>query len=277
MIVLSEAVVLALKTTSRGEFPVIGWENLVTVDNVSATSSLAGYPASNLANPSTTPLQGWRSNSASVQYVTVDLLAVADDEVDYLAVARHNFGSKQIEVSVETLSAEEDADWVEAVEPFLLPNDAPFLARFVLDNQIGVRLKLDPTTSAEPTAPQAAVLHVGRLLEFRNGVLAGSTVLQFGRERDIATKLSRSGEFLGRIIRGGKRRGQASFRNIDPTFYRTKVDPFVEASAEVPFFWVPDPKFKPQEVGFAWLANEPSPATQAGGYFDLTLDLEGIL
>src|SRR4051812_19814076 len=77
------------------DHPLIGWHNLVTATNIVADTSATNYPASNLANPAT-HLE-WRANDTTEQYLTITTGYV--DEIDYLAVARHNFGSEQITVS----------------------------------------------------------------------------------------------------------------------------------------------------------------------------------
>ena len=79
--------------------PIIGYRNRVTSANVAATTQHPDWPASNLANPST--YLKWRSGAGSPlanEYVTVTLDTA--EQVDYLAIARHNFGSSKAAVSV---------------------------------------------------------------------------------------------------------------------------------------------------------------------------------
>src|SRR5690606_20831318 len=101
-------------------------------------SELTDFPASNLANPSTTPLQGWRSDSTADQYVTATVSPQV--EVDYVGIARHNLGSTQTVVTVEAILADEGADWEVVVEPTTLGDDAPAVFRFAPDFYVGVRL-----------------------------------------------------------------------------------------------------------------------------------------
>ena len=80
----------------------IGYDNLITISNVAATSEQTSYPATNLANPQTKSL--WKSNDAvSVQYVTVTL---GGADVDYVGIAGHNFGSTGCSVIIEGQDAE---------------------------------------------------------------------------------------------------------------------------------------------------------------------------
>lgn len=78
--------------------PYIGYHNVVTATNVSATTAENGYPASNLANPATHLY--WQATSADDdQYLVVDTNYL--EEIDYVAFARHNFGSSGTAINIE--------------------------------------------------------------------------------------------------------------------------------------------------------------------------------
>src|SRR5262249_36635016 len=100
MIVISSSLALSPSAANPLNTPVFGWRSIVTAGNISATSEAAGFPATNVANPSTN--LRWVADPGSPagdQYLTI---AVGDvDPVDYLAVAVHNFGTGNIPVSVE--------------------------------------------------------------------------------------------------------------------------------------------------------------------------------
>ena len=70
--------------------PIIGYQSLVNSGNVAATTAQPGAPASNLANPST--VLKWRASSAVADQVLTVTLETADD-LDYVGIAGHNFGS----------------------------------------------------------------------------------------------------------------------------------------------------------------------------------------
>jgi Concanavalin A-like lectin/glucanases superfamily len=100
MIVISSSLVLSSSVSDELNInsPVIGYHNLVTISNLLATTALANYPVTNLANPSTAEL--WRAGRADlVQYVSVDV--GAGEASDYLGIARHNFGTLSTTLSVE--------------------------------------------------------------------------------------------------------------------------------------------------------------------------------
>jgi hypothetical protein len=264
MIYLSNALRLALADDPDAALPIAGWQNLVTVSGIAADDEEPDHPASNLANPSTA--NRWLSSTTDDQYVTVSLAGT--DEIDYLAVARHNFGTGLIVVSVETYDG---ADWNEVVEEHLPADDKPLLFRFVGETPTAIRLKLQPD-AVEPTA---AVLYVGKLLVFERGIQVGHVPLPFGRRRDVVNGRSESGEFLGQIQIGAGLSSSYELQNITPEWYREYLDPFLEA--QPPFFFAWHPSEHEDEVGYAWLTTDAVPSlAHLAGYFRVTLQMDGL-
>lgn len=273
-IIVSGAYALTLAAQGNADYPIVGWHNLVTTATISATHENALYPASNLGNPATNLL--WKSGSTADQYLTV--LFGAEVEVDYIAVARHNFGGGLMPVTVQGLpfggNPATDGDWVELVAQNLLANDGPALWRFAPTDLIGVRLKLEP----DAVQPQAAVLYCGKLLVFERGVQPGHTPIPYARQRDIISPRSQAGEFLGRVISGGALGSSVSIIKLSAEWYRSTLDPFFAVAAEQPFFWAWSPERYPTEVGFVWLSNQPVPnPSDLSGYIDIQMQLEGLI
>src|SRR5687768_7274229 len=112
-LVISSALVLAEVADDLSlNHPVIGWHNVVTASTIVATNEDASYPASNLANP-TTHLE-WRIDDDTEQYLTVTTNCI--DEIDYVGIAGHNYGSGEIPVSVGYFDTSSPPVWVELVE-----------------------------------------------------------------------------------------------------------------------------------------------------------------
>jgi hypothetical protein len=145
-IVISSSVVLADVADGLSlDHPVIGWRNIATASTIVADTEEGNYPASNLANPSTN--LGWRAGAAGEQYLTITTNEI--DPIDYIAVARHNWGSGEIPVSVEGLI---DGVWEEIVEEVMLPDDGPALFRFELQSMPMVRIRLQASDASVESA-----------------------------------------------------------------------------------------------------------------------------
>lgn len=268
MIVISPSVVLSPGGGINAENPVVGWHNLVTVGSVSADGANVDYPVSNLANPSTALL--WRGSNTADQYLTVSV--GTDEFIDYLAVARHNFGSGAVVVSVEGMAVD-GGSWVELAGEILLADDSPLLFRFAPQALFQIRLKLQPGS----VIPSAAVLYVGKLLILQRRIYVGHTPIPFGRETRVTTGVSESGNFLGRIVIGESLETSVDLQNITPSWYRDQLDPFIVASKDTPFFFAWRPGTYPRETGFAWMTNNPKPSNQrSNGMMQISLSMGGV-
>lgn len=271
MIVISQSLVLAAPATYEPNNPVIGWHNLVTAGNVSASSAAAGYPVTNLANPITAPIVRWRAGDAGAQTVAAAVDSI--EEIDYVAIARHNLGSQQIPVAVEG-SINAGADWTELIPEHLLPDDAPAIFRLELGSKTDVRLALDESPG-DPA--EIAVMYVGKLLTLQRRLYVGHTPITMGRSAKIVNGMSEGGDFLGRLILSEQTGTTVDLQNLTPDWYRSEMDPFVRATKDTPFFFAWRPFTYPREVGFAWANAIAQPQNQRpNGMMQVNLQMTGI-
>lgn len=266
MIVISSSLVLEATGTLGANNPVIGYENLTRITNVTATSANSSYPVTNVANPATNLV--WLSASTSTQYVTITHNRV--DPIDYVAIAEHNLGSTGATISVETLNA---GVWTEVVSPAILPEDRPAIFRFSPLSCVGVRLKIVPN-GAYPTI---AVVHVGKLLVLPRPIYVGHTPITFGRETQTTNARSESGKFLGRIVLRKAKSTSVALTQLPRSWYRANMEPFAKASEENTFFFAWRPSEFPYETGYTWLTQDPRPVNSTPeGFVDVELSLGGI-
>lgn len=269
MIVISKALALARATDPLGpNNPVIGWRSIIELAGLGADSEAEGWPVTNLANTATY-LQ-WRSASTESQVVEV---AVATSEpVDYVAFARHNFGSTGVAVTIEAQVQAESA-WETVAGPFLRAGDQPWIVRFEPRAVAAVRVRLEPQD--EP--PRIGVMYVGRALVLERRIYVGHTPLPFGRSANVQSGRSESGEFLGRVILNTQLASAVSLQNLTPRWYREELDPFIAAAKAVPFFWAWRPLQYPREVGFAWMTSDPQPVNaRANGMMSVEWQMAGL-
>src|SRR5882672_3059015 len=76
--------------------PVIGYDNVVSASTITATYEDVSYPITNIANPATHLV--WKPTSLATQYITVPI--PADHTVQFMGIARHNFGTLQTSLKV---------------------------------------------------------------------------------------------------------------------------------------------------------------------------------
>jgi len=257
--------------TITGDNPVIGYRNIVTTSNISSTSEETGFPVTNLANPSTN-LRWQGVDGVEDEYISINNADVED--IDYIAIAKHNLGSEQIPISIEYQDTSMSPDWDELVQDVLLADDGPALFRLPEAAYTGLRIRLQPGNAA----PRIAVLYVGELLVLQRRIYVGHTPITYGRQTKVINARSESGNFLGRIVTGQKTMTAVQMKNLTPDWYRANMEPFFLVAQETPFFFAWRPESYPNEVGYGWLTNDPQPKNQLpNGMMEIEFQMSGVV
>jgi hypothetical protein len=273
---------LTLDTSVLAQFgpdsPLIGWHNVLTSGNAVATYQDAAFPASNVANAST--YLRWKSTSVTApQHLRFN--GLVPGQIDYVAIAGHNFGSALMPVTLQGFAVDiSPAAWIELVQMTTPPDDAPLIFRFPAQQVNAIRLQFGSGITSPPnlsTPPQAAVAYVGQILLLERKLWIDHTPITYGRTAKIANGRSENGNFLGRIVLNERNETNVNVLHISPTHYRSDIDPFIEASKEVPFFFSWRPTTYPNEVGYAWMMNEPHVThVSPHGLMQLELQMQGL-
>ena len=255
MLVISRSLVLSAVQTYDADNPIIGYDNCVAVDNITADEEASGFPASNLANPLTSTAQEWRGTSTAAQALTV--LTGRVDPIDYIGVAAHNFGSEEIAVAPWGRSSALDT-FEQLAQEVMPADDTPLWFRVEPQSFYEIEWRM----ASGNAAPRAAVLYAGALLVMERGIYVGHVPLPHGVRVNAVDGPADSGDYLGSISIGEYRETTARFRDLDPDWFRTNMVPFLNAAHKrrKPFFWCGRPSTYPREAGFARLINNPDPA-----------------
>ncbi len=261
-----------------GNSPIIGYRNAAVDGTVEATSEDPDFPATNLSNPSTAlRWQALDGSPITDQYVMVT--PVEPQLFDYVAIARHNFGSGLFAVSVEGIveaPGSPDA-WFELVSERILPDDGPVIFRFTKQMLYAVRLRIQPSQTSPAPLPFLAVIYAGELLAVQRRIYVGHTPQKYGRQINTANHFSIAGAFLGRIILGKTTRSKVDLQNLTPDWYRTYMEPFLLDAIDNPFFFAWRPGDYPNEAGYVTLTEFPQMQNQSpNGMVQITLEMEGV-
>lgn len=265
-VVLSPNLVIGRADDYVDDLPVILWQNLVDTSNLVADHEDTDYPATNLANPRTAEL--WKSGSTSDGSLTVTLSG--EIETDSVGIARHNFGSGEVTVTIYgTLSGGSPAI---VAGPTLLGDDTPALWVFEPDYYTEIEVLLEPGS----VQPQAGVLYVGPSLTVMRNVPPGYRPIKHARERDKLIGSSSNGEYIGAIILSERLATTFDLRLLDGDWYWENMQDFVDASTE-PFFLAQFPDSDPTDCAFCWALNDPQPTiSQITGEVDISFQLGGL-
>lgn len=267
IVVSSNFVLTETDTSLTEDHPIVGWRNIITTSNIAADTADTDYPVTNLANPATH--LKWLAGTSVLQYVTITTGTA--DELDYVAIARHNLATAGIAISIE---GDDGGGYETLVSPTVLADDGPALFRFTPGAFSAVRLKL--AAGSEPAS--IAVAYLGKLLVLPRKLYQGMTPINYGRVSRSVSGRSEAGHFLGRIVTQEFVQNKVPLSLITPAYYRDNIDAFVEASKTTPFFFGWRPETYPDELGYCNMTNEPVPVNESPhGLISMTLEMTGVI
>lgn len=267
MIVISSSVVLSSVDQIDGRNPRICYHNLVTAQNLLASASALDEPVVNVANPTT--YLAWRGTNTAQHWIEMALGNA--DEVNYFAIARHNFGT--IGATVQFQYSNDNSNWTDATLPYIPNTDHVIIQEFDTVFARFFRLLITPGSAA----PSVAVLYIGRSLVLQRRIYVGHTPFTMDRKTTISNGRGETGHFLGRVLRRRFYENGVSLQNLTPLWYRQNFEPFAEAAETLPFFWAWRPSQYPNECGYAWLTADVNASNQrANGMMQVSFNMQGI-
>jgi hypothetical protein len=248
--------------------PRVGWHNFVAAASLEASTEADGFAVVNLRNPST--YQEWRATSGAAQTLVASLGSA--QEVDYIGLARHNFGAAGIGYVLE--GSNNGTSWT-AITSHSPADNGIIVHEFAPVTFSFYRLSLDSGS----VAARLAVWYLGRVLRLERRIYVGHTPLPRGRRTTVSTGRSESGQFLGRVVRRQFFETTIKQQNVDPAFYASDVEDFLEAAdADTPFFWAWRPQAYPTHVGYVWGADDSQSSNQRpNGMVQFELAVQGIV
>lgn len=259
--VISDNFVLTMQSLS-GNAGVIGYQNILNVNNVTATSQVAADPITNVANPATAYV--WRAANAATQTITIN---TAGQTVDYIGIARHNLNQVGLTVTVKyngiTIVPATSVSDIQAL--MFLQNEAtPTTVELIIEG------------ATEP--PQIGVIYIGKSLRLQRNIYVGHTPITYGRDRKSVNGLSENGQYLGAIDIRQTNTTSVSLQNLTPDWYRSQLDPFFALSPHIPCFWAWRPEGYPAEVGYCWIEGMPNMSNQrSNGMVECSWQFRGIV
>lgn len=253
--------------------PVVGWHNLVPLMTVSGSSEQGSYPLSNLQNPST--FLKWKgSNTGGTENIVFPTPGSYLDDIDYVGIAGHNFGSGEIPITITARLGGIDTTYFSGVT--VNGDDPPLIFRLPAAQYERVDVLFSAPASPS-TNISAGVFYIGKLLTMQRRMYVGHTPINYGRQSNVINGMSNNGNFLGRVTLQEKRKSSASFNNITPAWYRQNIEPFAAAAVEDPFFFAWRPQTYPDEVGYCWLTSDIVPSNaMSNGMMQFGMEYEGI-
>ena len=220
----------------------IGLDNALKSANTLGSQLIAD--ASN-TNSSTYPvINVTRSNTHEMWRPTADLSKIVAEwaapvTVNYLAIARHDLGSKGLGGE---LWIKEPEGSFEKVAEFAPTSDKPFLIPFLATEIEEAEIRFGEGR------PFIAVVHLGEAVVMERPLRASMQPVWLTRQTRVETQTSDGGEMLGSIL---VRKGNAvspSWNNLSRDFYNGPLANLAEKLPGCGFFFQWQPAEHPSEV-----------------------------
>jgi hypothetical protein len=261
MSILSDSLVLSLESI-QGNAGRLCFDNFVNSSNISATSELTAFPASNMANEATA--FGWEATDTTTQTVTI--LNPTAAGVDYIGMARHNLNQSGLTLTVKF-------DGAVVVSPVAVSSAQAQLILFQQARPSVIELIIEGASNA----PKIAVVYAGLSLKLERNIYVGHTPITYGRDRNTINGVSQSGEWLGEVVLGETLSTDVTLNDLTPLWYRSNLDPYFQQSPRKPCFWAWRPETYPLELGYCWVEGNPRPVNaRSNGLVNISWKFRGI-
>lgn len=238
------------------------FRNLVSTANITATSELVDFPATNMANPATN--FGWEASSTADQTITIT--NSQRTEIDYVGIARHNLSQPGLELRIRF-----DGVIVSDYRPVSERQALLYLIESASPETIQIDLR------NISNAAKVAVVYVGKSLALERNIYVGHTPINYGRDRSVINGVSQSGEFLGEVVLTETLSTSVDLQNLTPQWYRDNLDEYFRKKPRDPCFWAWRPATYEDEVGYCWVEGNPRPVNLlANGYMQISWTFRGI-
>lgn len=250
-----------LGEAEQGDKGVLCFNNIVTPENITATSSTTENPITNVTNPATAFL--WEASSTATQTITV---TTDGSEVDYIGIARHNLNQIGLTVSIKY-------NGVTVVPAQAISDTQAILFLRGIATPSTIQIVITGATEAV----KIGVIYIGKKLELQRGLYVGHTPVTYGRDRVAVNGMSENGQYLGEIVVREVVSTQVSLQNLTPEWYRSMLDPYIAMKPRKPCFFAWKPAKYPAEVGYVWIEGSPKPVNQrSNGMMQIVWNFKGV-
>lgn len=253
--------------------PIIGYQSILTIDNVSADSNPEDAPVDNLVNEQTH--QYWESDSLLTQYIYFENTVL--DPIDYIGIARHNFGSGQISYKLQATDGSSPEVWFDITDDAIPENDRAIIHFFNENPYPRYRLKMVPYAGSPSYEPRIAHIKLGQVLVLPQSIYVGHAPITLNRKSERINNNSENGQYLGVVQKRRYLMTSVDMKHIEPDYYRNYIDAFAEHAETGAFFFSWRPVDYPTEVGFGWTGGDVSPENQMpNGMMQFSFNMKAV-
>ena len=254
--------------------PIIGYHSVLTPDDITAPTETSLRPAYNAWTPDTALVWEGFGAVAFPGGVTVTQHLVLENSnnalIDYIGIARHNFGSAQLTYRIQ-YSDDGGTTWGDITTDAIVGTDDAIMHYFDARTSGFFRIRITKTSTEVP-APIVGHVKLGQALVLQRRMYVGHTP---GITKNVKRQSygSENGQYLGQVIQRSYRTTTIQQENNSPAFVRANILPFVnhvnghvvvDGTAPSTFFFAWRPSDYPDEVLYGWTRDNIEPENQGG-------------
>lgn len=270
-----------LATAETRNRPIIAWHSIVKLSDLLTYGSADGRPVSNLWSPDTATF--WEGVGNGFDWVLITNPSNAS--VDYVAIVKHNLGSRKIPYGVEVSN---DGITYSLWSAYKTPaNDSPIVDYFQPTTAAFIRIRFSETVFTLPgSKPIAAHVRAGRVTVLPRKIYVDHAPTGLVKKAESVTQMSESGQYLGTVVTRTTYTDEIRQENNLPDFVRDNIVPFAnhangsrpdDGTAQVTFFFAWRPSSFPHEIIYGWAKGNITPENQRNnGMMRWSCSVDGV-
>ena len=247
--------------------PIIGYSSVLRPEDITAPVSFPSRPASNAwSHDTSVAFVGAGLPGNATQYLV--LHNINNEPVDYIGIAKHNFGSSGREIVIQ--ESNDGVTWTNVSPPQSPTDDAAIFNYFDERTTTFFRIDMDDTAVSQPIVGH---VKLGKALVLQRRIYAGHKPARITKMVKKTTYGSETGQYLGQVVHRSYNKTELQQENNSPQFVREKIKPFIEhinGHAEIEntavstFFFAWRPSSYPDEVVYGWTNDNIQPENTGG-------------
>ncbi len=242
----------------------IGMDSICTRDNVSASSSSAGYPAFNVASPWTN--DRWKPGTLPAE-LTCDAGAAVD--TNYIGVAGHNLATHGCSLAIDF--SFDGSTWVELYS--MIPGEnSPIM--LIYPNQLARYFRFR-VFGGDGGLPEIGVVYIGLTLDMQRCINGNFSPYVMNYDTTLYGHRSVGGQFTSRTIQRQGVKFSAEWQNLTAAWVRQHLHPFIKKARYRPFFIMWRPDLYPNDAAYVFTSGDIPGPVYSGNRDFMTFSISG--
>jgi hypothetical protein len=190
------------------------------------------------------------STSVNIEYNLLDEIAI-----NCVCIGAHTLKGATVEVKANKVGSSP----THVQTKYITSNQA---VMFYFDDVVAEEIAISITNAK--IGDEIGVVYCGYALQMERPIYGGVKPFELNKKVEYQTRMSESGNFLGRVIKSKGTEASFTFKNLSRDFVRTQLVDFIEHTQTKPFFinWRPN---EYDDTDFCYTTKPVEISNQGGG------------